>query len=124
MDECKALTPGAPPGQQRLVLLLADALRATPPEASTRRAAAAHYRAWILRLSALVLHAVAPPVGSFPAASVMDLPPLASALTQAVLFRDGGRDGLDGGPDVEQPQLAGFCTNPHFSAKLAHFLGD
>ena len=41
----RAWPPGAPPGQQRLPLLAADALAAPPPRDPTRRAAAAHHRA-------------------------------------------------------------------------------
>ena len=115
----RAWPPGAPPGQQRLPLLAADALAAPPPRDPTRRAAAAHHRAWILRAAAATLDAAAPPSGSFPAASVDDLPPVVAATVRAALFRDhaegstgagAGRAstfGAFGAPSaVEQPRLA------------------
>ena len=47
--------PGAPGGQQRLALLCADALAATPPNDPQKRPAAAHHRAWVLRIAAAAL---------------------------------------------------------------------
>ena len=106
----RAWPPGAPPGQQRLPLLAADALAAPPPRDPTRRAAAAHHRAWILRAAAATLDAAAPPSGSFPAASVDDLPPVVAATVRAALFRDraeGSTFGAFGAPSaVEHPRLA------------------
>ena len=112
LDLLQSWPPGAAPGQQRLPLLLADALAAPPPDHATCRAAAAHYRAWIIRLAALVLDHVAPSDGTPAAASVADLPGLAAAVAQAVLFRDDGEDGggeegfLDEERHIEQPRLA------------------
>ena len=96
--------PGAPAPAQRLPLLLSDALAASPPaeiepgSAGSRRAASAHYRSWIMRTAALVLDATAPPFGSFPAASVDDLPPIAGELTRNILSL-----GLDGDAKAKKP---------------------
>ena len=109
--------PGAPAPAQRLPLLLSDALAASPPaeiepgSAGSRRAASAHYRSWIMRTAALVLDATAPPFGSFPAASVDDLPPIAGELTRNILSLglDGDGEGVTSNAnasDVERPRMA------------------
>jgi len=108
--------PGAPRDRQRLPLLLADALRASPPKSRERRAAAAHHRAWIARISAAVLDATSPPNGSFPAAAIADLPPLAGAIAANALYREGAEEGsggasrmngLDGdATTIERPRIA------------------
>jgi len=108
--------PGAPSAAQRLPTLLADALATCPPtddagfEPGTysRRAASAHYRSWIMRTAALVLDATAPPPGSFPAASVDDLPPLAAELTRVVLSLGDSELGesVSGSSSVERPRMA------------------
>ena len=110
-----------PPGgnHQRLPTLLADALATAPPTddagfepGTSGRAASAHYRSWIMRTAALALDATAPPPGSFPAASVDDLPPLAAQLTRVILSLGDG-DGFggygnisSGGNSVERPRMA------------------
>ena len=108
--------PGAPGAAQRLPTLLADSLATTPPtdgagfepgSAGSRRAASAHYRSWIMRTAALVLDATAPPPGSFPAASVDDLPPLAAQLTRVALSLGGEpRASESSGNSVERPRMA------------------
>ena len=60
--------------------------------------------------AAATLDAAAPPSGSFPAASVDDLPPVVAATVRAALFRDraeGSTFGAFGAPSaVEHPRLA------------------
>ena len=65
-----------------------------------------------MRTAALALDATAPPPGSFPAASVDDLPPLAAQLTRVILSLGDG-DGFggygnisSGGNSVERPRMA------------------
>ena len=59
-----------------------------------------------MRTAALVLDATAPPPGSFPAASVDDLPPLAAQLTRVVLSLGGEPRGESSGNSVERPRMA------------------
>lgn len=103
-----------------LPTLLADALATVPPTedagfepGTSGRAASAHYRSWIMRTAALALDATAPPPGSFPAASVDDLPPLAAQLTRVVLSLGDGDDvslggfgNISSGNSVERPRMA------------------
>ena len=60
-----------------------------------------------MRTAALVLDATTPPPGSFPAASVDDLPPLAAQLTRVVLSLGGEpRASESSGNSVERPRMA------------------
>lgn len=106
--------PGAPGGQQRLALLTADALAATPPSDPRRRAAAAHHRAWLIRIAAAAVDYASPDLqSSFPVDTVDDLPPLVAAITRAALSTEswhGNGSGFDADSmgnqsHVEKPRL-------------------
>ena len=102
---------GAPGSQQRLALLAADALAATPPADPLRRAAAAHHRAWLLRVAAAALDYCTPRRGSTGAGveTLDDLPPLAAALARAAMRSDANAEhaGFAQPPAaIEKPRLA------------------
>ena len=105
--------PGAPWEEQRLPLLVADALGAGFSDApgvsvsSDARSkldesngsrwgrgspAALHHRAWLLRAAAATLDASAPPPGSARVSSLDDLPPVCAALARAALRRADDRE--------------------------------